>query len=247
LQHTSEPAVSVLTIEASGDTQAPDPQVVAEADGASYELGADGRCSSRSIEPGGSIVEFREPASLLPSLLGAETAGSEPANGVSADHYTFDGRSLLESGGPTTAGEIWVASDGGHVLRYARTTTADAAYFGDGLDGKMTWDYGLSDVNALDSVTLPDACRIDAPLIRGATDVLLLPRYTGFDTQSSIAEVISFYEQELQTRGWTVSSEPYKDGVTAIVEFGKDDQVLTLIITTTESGLRVDLALGSGG
>lgn len=246
LQHTSQPPMSVLTIEASGDLSAPDPRVLAEVSGASYELGVDGTCSSRPLNTEDSALALAAPAGHLPALMGAETAGSETMNGVAASLYTFDERAMLESGGPLTEGQIWIAADAGYLLKYSRTTTADAAYFGDGLDGTMTWDYGLSEVDALTSLELPGGCQLDAPIMAGATNVLVLARYAGFDTQSSIPDVIAFYKQEMPGLGWAVTSEPFNGEDTAIVEFGKDDLVITLVITISENGHRVDLALGSG-
>ena len=95
LQHTAQPAVSVLTIEASGDADAPDPAALAEAAGAAYQSSADGTCSDRPLDAESSILASREPAGQLPGLMGADDAGSDTANGVASSHYTYDGRALL--------------------------------------------------------------------------------------------------------------------------------------------------------
>jgi hypothetical protein len=247
MQHTAQPTVSVLTITASGDAETPDPGVLAEADGTAYQLAADGTCSGLAMDPEQSILALSEPAGQLPGLMGAVDAGPATENGIATTRYTFDARAMLESGGPVTAGEIWMAADAGYVLKYHRTTTADATYFGDGLDGTMTWDYGLSDVNGLASIELPGGCQLDAPIMPGASNVFVDGRYAGFDTQSSIADVIAYYKGQLPGRGWAVKAEPFKSDVTAVVEFGKGGQVITLIVTTRENGRRVDLALTSGG
>lgn len=246
LQHTAQPAASVLTIEASGDAETPDPAALAEATGTAYQRDANGTCSAKALDPANSMLASREPANELPGLMGAEEAGSETANGVVATHYTFDGRALLESSGPVTTGEVWVAADGGYVVKYQRHTTGDATYFGGGLAGEMTWDYELSDINALTGVTLPDGCQLDVPIMTGASNVLSLPRYAGFDTQSSIADVMSYYEEQLSGLGWDFT-EPFKGEDRAVVEFTKGDQVLNLLITPGENGHRVDLALSSSG
>ncbi len=243
LQHTAQPTVSALVIEASGDAETPDPAVLAEAAGAAYQRSADGTCSGRPLDPANSIVVAREPAGLLPALMGAEEAGSETANGVAANHYTFDGRAMLESGGPVTTGEVWVASDGGYVIKFLRSTTADATYFGDGLPGKMTWDYELTDINQPGPIVLPAGCQLDAPIMGDSSNVLILPRYAGFDTASSVADVVAFYKQQMPSIGWAVKSEPFEGSDRAAIEFSKGAQVTTLIVTTTENGTRVDLAL----
>jgi hypothetical protein len=243
LQHTAQPPASVLTIEVSGDAKIPEPAVVAEAAGAAYQLGADGTCASQPAEPENSILAFREPIAQLPGLVGAEAAGSEPLNGVAADHFTFDGRATLEAGAGTTTGEIWIAADGGHVLRFVRTTTADATYFGEGIAGTMTWEYVLDDINSLTSIALPAACQLGVPIMAGATNVIVLPLYVQFDTQSSIADIAAFYADQLTANGWAAGAEPFQGDDRAAIEFVKGSQSLYLLITPGENGRRVDLAL----
>jgi hypothetical protein len=247
LQHSADPSVSVLNYSASGQAAQPDPVAIAEADGTAYRVAADGTCAGQSLDPEDSAITAGEPVARLPGLLGAEEAGPDSAGGVPASRYTFDGRALLEAGGPPTSGQVWIATDGGYVARFTRETTADAEYFGGGLDGKMTWDYELTDVNALASLAVPAGCQLAVPIMAGASNVLVLPRYAGFDTQSAIADVVTFYKDQLAALGWTVKSEPAPSDLTAVIEFGKDDQILNLLVTAVDGGRRVDLALTAGG
>jgi hypothetical protein len=246
LHYISQPPKSVLTLTAQGDTAAIDPSAFAEWGGIAYQRSASGDCTVRPFEPDGSLLAFAEPAGLLPVILGADEVDSGEVDGTPAKHYAFDGSALLESAG-TTTGEVWVATDGGYVVKFARTTTADPSYFGGGLDGTKTWDYRLSDINALTDFPLPAGCQLDAPIMPGATNVVALPRYTGFDTPSTVAEVIAYYKQQMPALGWAVRSEPFTADDRAAVEFAKGDQVLNLLITPGENGRRVDLALGGAG
>ncbi len=36
-----------------------------------------------------------------------------------------------------STGEMWVASDGGYIVKYLVTTKGDANYFGEGIDGTL--------------------------------------------------------------------------------------------------------------
>ena len=247
LQHTAQPPASLLTIEASGDADVPEPAVVAEVAGAAYQLSADGTCVSQPAEPENSILAWSEPIAQLPGLLGAEEAGSEPWNGIAANHYTFDGRAILEAGAGTTTGEIWVAADGGHVLRFVRSTTADATYFGEGIAGTMTWEYLLSDINALTSIALPAGCQLDVPIMAGATNVIVLPRFVRFSTQSSVADIAAFYSEQLAAAGWATGADPFVGDDRAAIPFEKGSQVMYLLINPGENGQRVDLGLSPGG
>lgn len=247
MQHTGQPAVSLVIVDVTGDTSPPDPRFVAEAAGTAYTGNVDGTCSGVSLDPGRSIVAPYAPSGLLPGLMGAEEAGAEVANGVTANHYTFDERAMLDTGGADSTGEIWVAVDGGYVVRFLLKTTADAAYFGSGLAGTITWDYQLLDVNAVSAVALPEGCQLDAPIMADASNALVLARYVGFDTASRVTDAVAFYKQQLPSRGWQLKSEPFRGADRAVVEFAKGAQVLNLLVTTTESGTRVDLTLSVSG
>ena len=142
-----DPAARQLRIEKSGDISDLTPVFMAEMDGVIYESWGENSCIASVIEEGGSLAERMEPAGFLNDLIGADEAGSETVNDVAANHYTFDDRALGQLERAKSAGELWVASNGGYIVRYKVTTTADAAYFGEGLAGVMTWDYELTDVN----------------------------------------------------------------------------------------------------
>lgn len=201
LLHTADPAASMLTIETNGNAPPDSQQVIAEAAGATYETGADGGCSGLPIDPDDSMIAWRDPSGLLPSMIGAEDAGADDANGVAATHYTFDERALGESGRTDTSGETWVAVTGGYVVKYLQHTTAHAEYFGEGRDGAMTLDYELTEINQALEIVLPAGCQVDAPVMPGATGLLVLPRSMGFDTASTVADGMAFYRQQLPGRG----------------------------------------------
>ena len=245
LQHIGQPPKSVLTVTGQGDIAPIDPAALAEWSGTAYQSDASGSCSFQPLDPDGSMLALAEPAGRLPVLLGADEAEAGQVGGTPVEHYIFDGRALLEPAVATT-GEVWVASDGGYVVKFARTTTAGPNYFGGGLDGTKSWEYALTDINALTDVPLPDGCQLDAPVMAGATNILALPRYTGFDTQATLGDVIAYYKEQLPALGWEVKSEPFKEADRAAVEFAKGDQVMNLLITPGGAGLRVDLTLGSG-
>ena len=245
LRHIGQPPKSVLSVTGQGDIAPIDPAALAEWNGTAYQSDASGTCSFQPLDPDGSMLALAEPAGRLPVLLGAEEAEPGQVGGTPVRHVTFDGRALLEPAIATT-GEVWVASDGGYVVKFARATTAGPNYFGGGLDGTRTWDYALTDINALTDVPLPDGCQLDAPVMAGATNILALPRYTGFDTQATLGDVIAYYKEQLPALGWEVKSEPFKEADRAAVEFAKGDQVMHLLITPGDTGLRVDLTLGSG-
>jgi hypothetical protein len=152
------PAARQLTIQKSGDVAAPAQAFMAETNGAAYEKNAQDACTATVIAPDATLAQPFEPAGLLAGVVGADAAGSEAINGVSADHYTFDEHALGHAGRATAIGEMWVASDGGYIVKYLLTTKGDAKYFGEGVEGTLSWDYELTDIGQPVTITLPDDC-----------------------------------------------------------------------------------------
>lgn len=243
LLHRGEPLESMLTIESSGDLVSVDPVAVAETTGVLYQSYRDGSCSGELINPEDSFLLPQEPANLLSGLLGAEEAGTEPVNNVAAIHYTFDERAMAESGRAETDGEVWVAVDGGQVLKYLRNTTADAAYFGGGVEGTITWAYDLTGIDEQPEIVLPRGCQIDAPSMPDATNLQILPNWMGFDTVSALSNVTAFYQEQLPARGWTPSGDPLVAPETEVTVFVKGNEMLNVIAVANETATRVDLLL----
>jgi len=242
---TKEPAARQLTIERAGDTSAP--VFLAEADGASYALNAENSCVANVIVAGESLAERFEPAGFLNGVIGADEAGSETVNDVAANHYTFDQRAFgLTEDFVQSTGELWIASDGGYVLKYLLTTTGNADYFGEGIEGTLTWDYELTDVNQPVTFALPDDCpagMVDVPLLPDASNVLNMPSILAYDTASSLEEIATFYQSEIPKLGWELKGEPTITDTTVLLDFTQGDQTMAIVVTTSK-GTTVNVILG---
>lgn len=244
LRHTAEPAVSMLTVATTGDAAAPDPDVLAEATGAFYQYHADGSCSGQPLDADVTIALY-DPAGLLPGLLGAEEAGQETTNRVLANRYTFDQRALGESGRTESAGAVWLTVDGGYVVRFERTTQADASYWGEGQEGSMTWTYELTQVDQPMDIQLPIGCQVEAPVMADAENVLNLPEALGYDTPSSVDDVTAFYRAELPDDGWAITGDPLDGEAGTLTRFVRAHDALNVIVNTGDSATRVDIILSS--
>ena len=53
---------------------------------------------------------------------------------------------------------MWVAANGGYVVKYVLTTSHDPDYFGEGVEGELSWDYELTNVNQPVTMELPADC-----------------------------------------------------------------------------------------
>jgi len=269
--HASQPEAWQWTSDHGG--RAPS-EFVAGRNGMLYALDDAGACLASMLQADDRYTR-PEPADELAGVLGAETGTHESVNGIEADGYTFDERALGEAGRAESTGELWLATEGGYLVRYLASTQGDEAFFGQGASGTMTWDYQLSDVNAPVQITLPADCpagRVDAPRLPDAANVVDVPGWLEYDTATSVAEALAFYEESLPALGWGepalsvegedgqpmpdltpeelamleqfFGSQPAAEETAPSRAYGRGDEILTLSIEQVEGTTHVTLALG---
>jgi hypothetical protein len=247
MQTAKEPATRQLTIETTGNISAIDSVFMAEAGGAAYEQSGKNACTASMINEEKSLGDWLEPAGFLTSVVGADKAGAETVNNVATDHYTFDERALGELSLAKSTGEMWIASEGGYIVKYVLTTKADASYFGEGIEGMLTWEYELTDANQPVSFDLPSDCpagMVNAPPLPDAVNIVSRPGLLSYDTASSLTEVSTFYQNQIPALGWTLIGEPATTDTTAFLSFTKEDQEMSVIMNTADSGTNVHIVLG---
>ena len=243
-----EPAARQLTIEKTGNFSDLDTVFMAESDGTSYEQRGQNNCIAIVFEKGNSLSERLEPVGFLNGVIGADEAGKETVNDVATNHYTFDERAFGQLDIAQSTGEIWVATDGGYVVKYLLTTKGNADYFGEGIEGTITWDYELTGINQPVTITLPDNCpggMVNAPLLPDASNILNMPGILTYDTATSLADAAAFYQQEIPNLGWELVGEPSLTDISALLDYIQGDKTLTIIITADETGTTINLMLGT--
>ena len=193
-----------------------------------------------------SLTEERELASFLTGVIGAEEAGTESINEVAANHFTFDQRALGQDGLTESTGELWVASEGDYLVKYVLTTKADADYFGEGMEGSLTWDYQLSDINAPLAIVLPDDCPpglVDAPLLPDASNIINSGGMLAYDTSSTLADATAFYQEQIPALGWIPKEESAITEAESFLNYAKDAETMTVIISTVEAHTEVRILI----
>lgn len=184
---------------------------------------------------------------MLGTLSGAKYAGTEVVSGIQANRYTYDEKAANRADLGKVSGEIWIAADGGYVVKDAVSWEGGAGPFegstADGVSGNGSWIWELTDLNG--AITIPplegcDSATNGLPLISGGYqktvvgDVMTYLTYRG-------ERVVPFYQQEMAAGGWKQSGEPTsKDGV-ATVEFTKDGQ--KALVTVTSQGQRSEVTI----
>jgi hypothetical protein len=82
----------------------------------------------------------------------------EDINGVAARHYSINQQEVSLPGfSGTLAGDIWVAVDGGHVVRQVISAAGQVVALG-GVRGYLEWTYDLLDINRPVSIEPPAGC-----------------------------------------------------------------------------------------
>ena len=138
-----------------------------------------------------------------------------------------------------STGEMWVASEGGYIVKYLVTTKGDADYFGEGVEGTLTGNYELTDVNQPVTFALPDDCPaglIDAPLLPDASNILNMPSILEYETSSGVTDVGAFYQEQIPILGWTLIGEPTISDTLVALTYTQGDQKMT-IITRADAGV----------
>jgi hypothetical protein len=213
----------------------------AEIDGTLYERQADGICiasAASAIEVADTPAETWEPAGFLDSVIGADEAGAETVNNIAASHYTFDERAHGALDIAESTGELWVAVDGGYLVSYQLSTMGGADYFGEGIEGTLTWDYRLADVNQPLSVMIPEDCPpglLDVPMMPDAANIIRMPGTASYTTSASPADVLTFYQEQAAASGEQASSQPATGDTSALFGFTLGDQPL-LVIASSQFG-----------
>jgi hypothetical protein len=205
LQVAKSPPVRFLAITSTGTADSATGRFMAQRSGAEYAWTTGAECSAVPLDSARSEFPRLEPAASLPGVLGAEAVGTETLNGMRVTHYKFDERALAESGLNKSTGELWLAAEGGYVVRYRLATKGDTAYFGTMTQGTMTWEYELSEVNRPMKIEWPKSCPpalVDAPMLPDRASVESHPGVLRYETPVSVADAVAFYKKELGTLGW---------------------------------------------
>ncbi len=192
--------------------------------------------------------EVLEPASLLLPVMQADRLGRETVNEINCTHYQFteDDLNGVENG-TLVAGDVWIANQGGYVVKYSLVVTPPANSDADDLSVTQTWSYDLSIPETSSAIVLPPNCQevpLDLPLPTDAQDIRRTGGHVSFDTGSTARQVVDYYAAALPDVGW-VAPDTLPDGeieLPYMASFTQAEQTLDLVLDEAESnGIRVDI------
>jgi hypothetical protein len=239
------PALRRLTVTTEGLPDMPARLVALTIGTTLWERVDDGVCIAMAAAE--APAETIEPAALLPAFVGAETAGPGTVEGIAALRYIFDERALGDAGLTRTAGEIWVAAEGGHLLSYRLTTTAGEDYFGPGIEGTANIEYDLTRIGEpVAAIELPAYCPpglVELPLPDGVTPSVNLPGLLAYATAMPVPDAVAFHREQLAALGWAEQLVLFEDEATTVLEFTEGRRRLVLRVAAGATETTVELAL----
>lgn len=211
----------------------------------------DGECMSMQAEGDDTLgTEEMQPDEMFSGLSGARRVRpDETINGVLCRHYTFDEKALMGISTYSRAeGEVWVAVDGGYVVKYilhAQGFTDESQKAETGTDGAPTdWTmfYELREVNSGLTIEPPEGCGAagdEYPTMPDATNVTTMSGLLMYDTASSLADVTAFYLSEMPAQGWAESGETTITDEMAMLTYSKGDTTASIYITLSDGKVSV--------
>jgi hypothetical protein len=174
---------------------------------------------------------------LLP-IRSAAKEGEETLNSVVTQKYALNSDSIGRKD-IQAAGSIWVAKDGGYLVKYHLVLTGGKALFGIDADGTHTIDYELTEINDKSPVEYPGDCRpvlADIPATDDAEGLERQPGALWFTSPSAPDTILSFYMNFFTGAGWTADADLTQPGGEIDVLFSQATTGRSAALTLTPAG-----------
>ena len=197
--------------------------------------------------------------------------GNETINGVETTHYTYDETAFMDAddGMETAEGHIYIAKDGGYMVRMIIDGSGDVGDFGGGdgsSDGTMHIEMNLTSINEPVHIEAPDDCEsfgdimpsdgnhdggaagggmsdgTEYPMMADAADLFTMPDMAMYSTNTPVADVVLFYQNELPALGWVENPDMHisaantttmifeRDGRFLSVSASEDDDIIGVVL-----------------
>lgn len=206
--------------------------------GTSYMIstGADGTetCMAFSSEDSTPPEQGMSP-DMWGSIEDARYVGTETVNGVRAKHYTWKEGALAFWGFAEGKAETWVAIDGGYVVKQKIEATGKDILMADSdEEGTTTWDWDVTEANGSFTIEPPAGCESSAtgiPVMADAAEKTTFGDMISYTSPSAYADVVAFYKAEMPKAGWEASGTPTEMEGFASLEFTKDGDTASVMIS----------------
>jgi len=222
--------------------------------GTQYTMCSAGECFSMSDSETSPMFESTDTTSpfLNNPTADMKKIGSEEINGIKTTHYQIK---LLPVAIAELAGgdvgdvqaDAWVAENYQGFPPFIMRWTVSWDEVRDGVSGKSTMNYEVSDLGANFTIAPPEDSTTgnvpdDVPIYPNAQQSLSMGGMMVYTTTDDVQTVTDFYAQELPNQGWTLNSNSSMASMT-MQAWTKGDRSLDLLITLDESSNTTSIML----
>jgi hypothetical protein len=172
---------------------------------------------------------------MLGNVSNARYVGAETVNNIKTKHYTYDDKAATLTIFGKVTGNIWVAADGGYVVKEDVKFTGGRGLFSATAakgDGKWLWE--LADANQPVTIKAPENCGgagTDLPVMKDAIEKASMGDTLTYKSPSELADVVAFYQKQMPAAGWKAEGEAQVTDQFAQLEFSKGAQKASLMLS----------------
>ena len=168
----------------------------------------------------------------------------EMVNGVKSDHYQVSNVSLSDSIVTKDPADIWVAQDGGYVVRFTGKGegVTTSLTVGATVTGEMTWQYELTDINQISAIEIPQICldasqnaQQDLPILDNPVELNVLGQIITYKSTESSEQAANFYKEKMSNLGYDLTSDLSYSGLYNFI-FIKDGKNVNISIFEEDDG-----------
>ena len=168
----------------------------------------------------------------------------EMVNGIKSDHYQVNNVSLSDSIVTSEPADIWVAQDGGYVVRFTGKGegVTTSLTVGASVTGEITWQYELTDINQISTIEIPQICldtsqnaQQNLPILDNPVELNVLGQIITYKSTESSEQAANFYKEKMSNLGYDLTSDLSYSGLYNFI-FIKDGKNVNISIFDEDNG-----------
>jgi hypothetical protein len=187
-------------------------------------------------------IEAFQPEDYFQGIeVGSLIESGVKVNGVLTDHYEVRKAGIDLNNVDLQHSEIWLAQDGGNIIRFTGQVDADLPANVINGNGIASWEYNLEDINQVEGLQVPTDClqqlqpTEDIPIPPNATELQTLAGIITFNSPDSPEVVGEYYRQHLPVQDWKITNDtPLAEMV--MMSASRTGQSLQILITPGKTG-----------
>lgn len=243
---SNDPEAMSLTMSIEGAEEAEEFGEIAmtQVDGVSYMVipgvGCITTTEAESFGQDDPFAELGDASIFMEDFGDADFIGEEVINGIDTLHYAFDETSLIDETADVewVEGHVYVAKEGGWLVRLSMEgegvfdEIAEEPEF-----GTMRIQIDITDINQPLEFPIPADCEGEGaggtewPIMADAYEVSSFGGFLTYKTDLPLAEVLTFYREELAAAGWEESeNESFTSEDASILTYYRGEESLNLSI-----------------